>query len=84
MSDNGRGYQEISAFGELMQRELEANSGKGCWKEKRDFELALGAMRDLGKLVDAMDRGDREKVIEQCVDTANMCMMIVDVLGGLE
>ncbi len=67
-----------------MQRELETNSGKGCWKGKLDFELALGAMRDLGKLVDAMGRGDKEKVIEQCVDTANMCMMIADVLGGLE
>lgn len=70
--------EDIVGFGEIMSREMEANSHKGeksKWIEVNPKELLADALYHAAKLAAAIKDGDDDKVEEYAGDIANMAMM---------
>ncbi|WP_192843166.1 hypothetical protein [Aureimonas sp. AU12] len=86
-------YAEVDRFAFLMKRELRANEHKGGWKNDKPQDLAYRVFEEACKAHTATDllvcqgvrnlEANRTAAIREAVDTANMAMMVVDVIGGL-
>ncbi len=76
----------LTPFVEMMARELHANSGKGDrpgWLAMSADTCLLEIFYHLGKLQKAVKNGDGASMQEFAADTANMCMMLLDICGAL-
>lgn len=80
-------YDEVlRPFLALMEKELHANAGKGDrpgWLQMDSKTAVLEVFYHMGKLHQAVHRGEAEAIKEYAADVANMCMMLVDVCGLL-
>jgi len=80
-------YEEVlRPFLALMEKELHANAGKGDrpgWLKMDGKTAILEVFYHMGKLHQAVHRGEAEAIKEYAADVANMCMMLVDVCGFL-
>jgi hypothetical protein len=80
-------YEEVlRPFLALMEKELHANAGKGDrpgWLQMDSKTAILEVFYHMGKLHQAVHRGEAEAIKEYAADVANMCMMLVDVFGLL-
>jgi hypothetical protein len=84
--------EEVVRFSNTMEKELQENDWKGSWSGKRFAELALLLNRavshvtinfmnsDLPGYMDFDLMPDSQKIvlIKECVDVANIAMMIAD------
>ena len=73
-------------FVAMMRAELHANANKGDrpgWLQMDSKTAILEVFYHMGKLHQAVHRGDAEAIKEYAADVANMCMMLVDVCGLL-
>lgn len=76
----------VTAFGELMRRELAANAHKGdrdAWRNAQPKDLLLQVSWHMIKLGAACRAGDLGGVAEYSADIANLAMMIADTYGLL-
>lgn len=74
-------------FVALMRKELHANAGKGDrpgWLSMSSDTALLEIIYHFGKLQASVKRGDEDGIREYSADVANMCMMLVDICGGLD
>lgn len=80
--------RKIDAFAILMKDRMAANLQKGTsWREMHFAELLFRALEELGDLSAALlGRGGGGKMQVSCeaADVANLLMMIVDVVWGLD
>lgn len=80
-------YDEVlRPFVAMMEKELYANAGKGDrpgWLQMDGKTAILEVFYHMGKLHQAVHRGEAEAIKEYAADVANMCMMLVDVCGLL-
>ena len=80
-------YDEVlRPFLAMMEKELHANAGKGDrpgWLQMDSKTAILEVFYHMGKLHQAVHRGEAEAIQEYAADVANMCMMLVDVCGLL-
>ena len=80
-------YDEVlRPFLAMMEKELHANSNKGDrpgWLQMDSKTAILEVFYHMGKLHQAVHRGEAEAIKEYSADVANMCMMLVDVCGLL-
>jgi hypothetical protein len=80
-------YDEVlRPFLAMMEKELHANAGKGDrpgWLQMDRKTAILEVFYHMGKLHQAVHRGEAEAIKEYAADVANMCMMLVDVCGLL-
>jgi len=66
--------KEVKWFAELMEEKLKKNDWKSHWKNA-NFEYLFGRIIDETEELCFAERG---KKISECVDIANICMMIAD------
>ena len=80
-------YDEVlRPFVAMMEKELHANASKGDrpgWLQMDSKTAILEVFYHMGKLHQAVHRGEAEAIKEYAADVANMCMMLVDVCGLL-
>ena len=80
-------YDEVlRPFVAMMEKELYANARKGDrpgWLQMDRKTAILEVFYHMGKLHQAVHRGEAEAIKEYAADVANMCMMLVDVCGFL-
>ena len=81
---NRRGAKECEAFKELMIRKFEQRAYRGDWKGMPAFAAWQNLNDEIHELCDAVSRCDRPNMIEEAIDVANSCLILVDVLKGLE
>lgn len=82
----GKYGEYLSPFINLMDKELNANSGKGDragWLSMSPDVAMLEIYYHAAKLQKAVKDGDLDGVKEYSADVANMSMMLLDVCGGL-
>lgn len=75
---------ELQQFAILMERELQANAHKGTWKNCPPQQILSDVLWHLAKLGWAIKENNLEAIREHSADTANMCMMIADIMGCLD
>lgn len=76
----------LGPFLVFMEQELHANTGKGDrpgWLSMSRDKALLEIFYHLGKLQKAVKHDDTALIVEHSADLANMCMMLLDVCGGL-
>lgn len=87
LEPGGRKYDDVLLpFLALMREELHANAHKGDrpgWLGMDQQTALLEIFYHLGKLQRAVKDGDPHGIREYAADTANMCMMLVDLSGYL-
>lgn len=83
MTMNRRGAKECEAFKELMISKFEQRAYRGDWKGLPVFAAWQNLNDEIHELVDAVSRCDRSNMIEEAIDVANSCLILVDVLKGL-
>lgn len=80
-------YSEVlTPFMALMEKELHENSGKGDrpgWLAMSSETCLLEIFYHLGKLQKAIRKGEGDSIKEYAADTANLCMMLLDICGAL-
>ncbi|MDU9415191.1 hypothetical protein [Pseudomonas sp. zfem005] len=86
-ADEPEKYAEVLLpFLKLMETELHANAGKGDrpgWLAMDRKTALLEIFYHLSKLQKALKVGNNDGIREHAADTANMCMMLVDICGLL-
>jgi len=71
----------------LMRSELHANAHKGDrpgWLQMDSKTAILEVFYHMGKLHQAVHRGEEAAIKEYAADVANMCMMLVDICACLD
>jgi hypothetical protein len=71
----------------LMREELHANAHKGDrpgWLQMDSKTAILEVFYHMGKLHQAVHRGEEAAIKEYAADVANMCMMLVDIYACLD
>lgn len=72
---------ELEHFANLMEDKLKQNEHKGGWKEESIEFLKMYMILEYHEVREAFQKGSPDEIIDECVDLANYCMMIVDVLS---
>ena len=80
----------VKLWAERMEKELGLNESKGGWEDE-DYDYLLdrakGNLREIKtrKLYGMNPKPvDINHAIKCCADCSNFCMMLADILGGLE
>jgi hypothetical protein len=78
MNQEGYVQKELFDFAMQMNKIIKANdSEKGdSWKYMDTKELLNILEKHLDKLIDAVYRDDKEAIVDESTDVANICMMI--------
>lgn len=86
-----RGRRETTAFAQLMLLKLAKREFKGDWRTMTIEELFVLLQDEVEELKDevlehlcASSFGNRQSIVDECVDVANFAMFIADVVGGLK
>lgn len=82
----GKYVEFLSPFVGLMEKELHANSSKGdrpAWLAMSADTCMLEVFYHVGKLQKAVRDSRGDAMQEHAADTANLCMMMLDICGAL-
>lgn len=83
----GKYADVLTPFVAMMEAELHANAGKGDrpgWLRMSADQALLEIYYHVAKLQKAVRNEEGSRIIENSADVANLCMMMVDICGGLE
>jgi hypothetical protein len=72
---------EVEYFANLMEEKLKKNDYKGGWKDEPPVYFKMHMHLEYYEFLSAFNSGSKDKIIDECVDLANYCMMLVDVLS---
>lgn len=75
----------IEGFSNAMKEVMMQNTWKKCWWKESFNGLKNGLNKETWELRVEISKGNttKEKVVKECVDVANFCMMIADkILDG--
>jgi hypothetical protein len=73
---------EVRAFAEAMETKMLANDHRGGW-DATDYDYIWTEIhRHLGKMTLHVYQ-DRDKILPDAADVANLCMILCDILGVL-
>lgn len=72
---------ELEHFANLMEEKLKKNDYKGGWKDEPPTYLKLCIKNAFNEFLNEYQDGSVDSVIDECIDMANYCMMLVDVLS---
>lgn len=77
---------EVQMFAELMEQKLRENDAKGGWDRCTRGYLLRRLATETRELRAAVQRRtvDPVEVAREAADVANFCMMLADVMGGLD
>lgn len=68
----------VQWFAQIMESKLQENDDKGGWDGCDLQYLSMRLTQERKELASAIKSGDKEKIIKECADVANFCMMIAD------
>lgn len=69
-------------FADKMEAKLKANDHKGGWSKCELQYLSMRITQERKELYDAIESKDSEKIISECADVANFCLMVADRFGN--
>ncbi len=72
----------ILAFNVHMEYKLAKNDHKGGWENWSDTELFDLMQLEVQELIEALNTGNADDIIDECADVANFAMMIADNAAG--
>lgn len=81
--DHRRGSKETAIFREMMIRKFEKRAHRGNWKDDPFFIAWENLTGEIHELCDAVNRCEHFNVIDEAIDVANSCLILIDVLKGL-
>jgi hypothetical protein len=70
--------EEVRWFARQMEKVLRENDHKGGWNKQPTLSLVSKLLFEVAELADAIENGDDDDVVKECVDIANYAMMIAD------
>ncbi len=68
-------------FAEQMERKLAKNDHKGGWKNCELQYLSMRLTQERKELYDAIESKDAQRIIDECADVSNFCLMLADKFG---
>jgi len=74
---------KVTAFGDEMYKRLQANKGKGGWESTEIEYLILKLTEEFAEFIMAIRDKDQKEVAREGADLANISMMLVDRIYGL-
>jgi NTP pyrophosphatase (non-canonical NTP hydrolase) len=80
MSDQRKVNQTVKWFAERMKNKMMQNNHKRNWRDEPLQDLIIAISTEFGELVEALEKGDFEEIIDECADVANFAMMVADII----